>query len=112
MLDGVIFYWLGWVFWVFTTFFMKKCKRRTLLSIWILLLMICAHIQFNVHIFEINLTLIILWIGSLLLLVNNDKVVYHCFAAFTFMIGYISILRSEEHTSELQSRFDIVCCLL
>src|SRR5699024_12181180 len=27
-------------------------------------------------------------------------------------VGYVSLLRSEEHTSELQSRFDLVCRLL
>src|SRR5699024_11806847 len=29
-----------------------------------------------------------------------------------FAIRYAFFLRSEEHTSELQSRFDLVCCLL
>src|SRR5699024_12193684 len=41
------------------------------------------------------------------LLNHHDKVTFY------FFIGLIvGILRSEEHTSELQSRFDLVCRLL
>src|SRR5699024_11311828 len=32
--------------------------------------------------------------------------------AVQMLVSYISFLRSEEHTSELQSRFDLVCRLL
>src|SRR5699024_11682989 len=32
--------------------------------------------------------------------------------SFWAVIGVVYILRSEEHTSELQSRFDLVCLLL
>src|SRR5699024_11506605 len=33
-------------------------------------------------------------------------------AALIFFVVYLVMLRSEEHTSELQSRFDLVCRLL
>src|SRR5207302_6603200 len=32
--------------------------------------------------------------------------------AYTFLLGLIALLRSEEHTSELQSRENLVCRLL
>src|SRR5699024_12538726 len=42
---------------------------------------------------------------------KNRKIFFGQSITFLFMTGH-TILRSEEHTSELQSRFDLVCRLL
>src|SRR5699024_12669948 len=46
-------------------------------------------------------------IGSLCVAFSSCTMFSNCLRMFS-----ISILRSEEHTSELQSRFDLVCRLL
>src|SRR5699024_11937396 len=59
------------------------------------------------------------WLGLTIVGLNNALSVgiaiglANTIPYFGPMIGYIlSIVRSEEHTSELQSRFDLVCRLL
>lgn len=43
-MEGVIFYWLFWLLWIYSTFLMKKGKERLKVSIWLLLTMI-----FSIH---------------------------------------------------------------
>src|SRR5699024_12424508 len=43
---------------------------------------------------------------------GKDKTINFCFAFPVVRKGFITNQRSEEHTSELQSRFDLVCRLL
>src|SRR5699024_12877241 len=57
----------------------------------------------------------LLWKGIGILLVNIESAeieVYRKPKKKTWNLGMQNILRSEEHTSELQSRFDLVCRLL
>ncbi|HEX6593450.1 MAG TPA: hypothetical protein VF095_02555 [Bacillota bacterium] len=92
MIEGVIFYWFSWIFWVLITFFMKKSRRRTYLSFWGLLSIVCSNIYVKFYIFDIHVTLIIVWFGSFILLLTRETILYHFFASFTCMIGYTSIL--------------------
>src|SRR5699024_11725611 len=55
--------------------------------------------------------LVAIGIKTELLTINSFTYVVS-FLAVTIPAAYFIVMRSEEHTSELQSRFDIVCRLL
>ncbi len=85
-LDGILFYWLGWIFWVITTFFMQKGKNRTTLTFFILLIIALSLMKFTILGYEIGLSFFVLICGSFFLLVKQNRKLYTLFV-ITF-IGF------------------------
>lgn len=93
--SGIIFYWFSWVLWIVITFFMEKGKKRTWLACWLLLSICCSNSYVTMAGFQLSITLLLLIIGSLLLLVQEPRLMYHLFSSFTITIGYASMLLWE-----------------
>ncbi|WP_117169346.1 hypothetical protein [Paraliobacillus sediminis] len=85
-MDGILFYWLGWIFWVITTFFMQKGKNRTTLTFFILLIIALSLMKFTILGYEIGLSFFVLICGSFFLLVKQNRKLYTLFV-ITF-IGF------------------------
>ena len=95
MTSGIIFYWFSWMIWIIITFFMRKSKKRTALACWLLLAICCSNISIEVDGFHFSIILLLLILGSLLMLVQQSRLVYHLFSSFTITIGYVSMLLWE-----------------
>ncbi|WLR53113.1 hypothetical protein LC040_09570 [Bacillus tianshenii] len=53
-MDGLLFYWLCWLGWIYTTFIMSKRKERNWFAVFILGLIILSETSFFVKGFEVN----------------------------------------------------------
>lgn len=85
-MDGVLFYWLGWIFWIITTFFMRKGKNRTTLTFLILLIIALSLIKLPIFGYEISLSFCVLICVLFFLLAKQKRKVYTLFV-ITF-IGF------------------------
>lgn len=95
---GLLFYWLAWIFWVLTTFFMSKTWKRTFFSCWILLIILCANIYIeNIH-FPISLSLFILFVGVAVWIAHLQCWSRFLVTSFIIMIGYTALLFWEHNT--------------
>lgn len=92
---GLIFYWICWIFWIITTFFMGKGRKRTLLSCLILIIIACSSLQLSIKNFPISVAMIILLFVSLLMQGKLKGMVYHSFSSFIVAVGYTAILLWE-----------------
>ncbi|WP_099158372.1 YphA family membrane protein [Virgibacillus ndiopensis] len=97
MTSGIIFYWIGWIFWVIVTFFMKKGRQRTFYACWILLIILCSPISIPIGGYQIGVSFLILLAGSTYFH-SIAKSLYLLFSAFTISLGYIAILFWERIT--------------
>lgn len=96
MVDGYLFYWFCWIFWILVTFFMKKTKYRTFLAYWILVTIISSPHYIHLGFFIISLTVLILFIGSIIIFSKQTKIVFHLFLAFLVSITYSALLFWEK----------------
>lgn len=96
MEDGFLFYWFCWIFWILVTFFMKKTNYRTLLAYWILVTIICSPKYLYMGDFIISLSVIILFLGAMVLFSKQSKFFLHLFSAFTVTITYSALLFWEK----------------
>lgn len=88
--EGFVFFWLFWVYWVLATFFMKKEKARTLISLW-LLVVICLSI-YSISLFNIEVSLASFFIlGSTYFCLGNQKysrLLYGIISSFIIMLAF------------------------
>lgn len=117
MTYGFIFYWLSWLLWIITTFFMKKEQLRLFLSTLILLTILGSDIYLSIGNYDLLVSFIALIIISGLLHANFLKPYYHLFGSFTIMIGYTSILLWKQNSfwGILISEFYLIpsiCCII
>ncbi|WP_156289245.1 YphA family membrane protein [Oceanobacillus salinisoli] len=96
MITGILFYWFSWIFWIIVTFLMKKGVLRTLLAYWILFTIIGSSFYFQLGYYTISLSIIILFLGAIVLLSKQPRTLYHLFSAFTISIGYTAMLFWEK----------------
>lgn len=99
MTYGFIFYWLSWLIWGITTFFMKKGQLRLVLSCLILVIILCSNLYLSIGEYDLLVSFIILICISGLLHASSPKSSYHLFISFTIMIGYTAILLWKQNTS-------------
>ncbi|QGS68825.1 hypothetical protein CV093_11235 [Oceanobacillus sp. 143] len=71
-------------------FYFKKNRLRTFLASWILLSIIGTYVNLQIENLTVSLSIIILFLGSIVLIARNDNLLYLIFSAFTLMIGYAS----------------------
>lgn len=88
-MDGIIFYWLVWFFWVIATFFIHDRKKRSYLSIWLLVAIILSLQTLTIGHVEISLlTVWILLTTYLLIAVKKRKAaVYLLLTIFIMMLS-------------------------
>ncbi|TXL67867.1 hypothetical protein FHP05_02265 [Cerasibacillus terrae] len=92
MTSGLMFYWLGWIFWVISYFFIKQNKEQQFFSFWILIIIGTSNIFISIGFLDFSIAYFILFFGSFLLLLQNLDMFYHLFVSFTIMVGYASYL--------------------
>lgn len=63
-MEGSYFFWLAWFAWVICTFFMKKGKQRTNITILILLLIVLSPYYIHLGLTKFNVSLIIIILFS------------------------------------------------
>ncbi|MGM8365330.1 YphA family membrane protein [Virgibacillus sp. W0181] len=98
MEDGMIYYWLSWIFWIAVTFFMEKTWIRVFFSAWILLMIIGSSLYIPLLKGNVSLSFLILFAGTIVLYTKIKNVYYALFASFTITIGYAAILIWEKVT--------------
>ncbi|MTH52189.1 hypothetical protein GKZ89_02135 [Bacillus mangrovi] len=64
-MDGIIFYWVCWALWISAAFFMRKSSLRTLVSFYLLILMICAEFHAVLPIGEATGAFFLLWAAGI-----------------------------------------------
>jgi hypothetical protein len=92
-LEGVIFYWSCWAFWIYLTFILEKQNPyRMKLAAIVLIALILSNIQFRVSEFEIQASgLFILGISYLFL--GQEKrgaIIYYFICSFIISIAYVT----------------------
>lgn len=93
-MDGIFFYWFAWAGWVYCTFIMKRSRHRTLFSISILLILISHGMVITSGNISLNLSFILVFIGSYLFLLKMPfkQMLYYVFGAFIVAMAFDSML--------------------
>ena len=96
-MEGIFFYWIAWMVWVYSTFMLKKSNFRLSVSIIVLVLIIVSPYSIYLGIFEINVTIIAFLIICSALLVKKTTIqkVYLLVCTLTITIAYVSFLLFE-----------------
>ncbi|WP_404452860.1 hypothetical protein LG329_01700 [Virgibacillus necropolis] len=97
MTSGLLFYWFSWLLWIYVTFVMKKGKGRTLFAFWILLIINGSSIYITILDYKFAISYLFLAIGSLVMLANSRRLIYHLFSSLTIMILYMAIMLWENY---------------
>lgn len=95
-MEGLFFYWICWLLWIIITFLMEKSRTRQFFGIWLLMLLIFSKTEIMVAEFNINASIFILYIGSIVLLAVNKRWLYHVFSAICIVFGYLGIMLWEQ----------------
>lgn len=91
-MEGLTFYWISWMFWVITTFFMKRGSvTRVYTSLWILLLIIISPYSFFLYDYEISYVSIMLLMSLFFLVstIKSLKAAYVLLSSFIIMLAYV-----------------------
>ncbi|WP_138416932.1 YphA family membrane protein [Aquibacillus sediminis] len=95
-MDGLLFYWICWMIWIYVTFIMKKHRLRDLLALWLLFILIFSSNEIMLGNISINMAVFVLFFGALLafsFLSNWLKSLLYCLC---LVFGYIGILFWEQ----------------
>lgn len=92
MYEQFIRYWFIWMIVIIVAFFMKNGWRRSLLLVWILLILLLFEVDLNIGNIQISLAFIILFIGSIIFYVHHSFSIYTLIVTFIMMIAFGSIL--------------------
>jgi hypothetical protein len=97
-MEGVYFYWLAWIGWIWTTFFMNKNNPlRLKWAIMLLAVIIVAPFTVDVLIFELHLSAfaVALFIFSETRRKKTGSFLYLFLSSFIIMLAYTSFLMFE-----------------
>lgn len=91
-MDGSYFYFLSWMGWIVTTFFLKKDEMRWKMSAVILMFIICSQITVSIASFAVSINALILGIISFLgiALYSIWKKIYALLSALIIAMLYTS----------------------
>jgi hypothetical protein len=97
-MEGLYFYWLGWLGWIWATFFMdKKNPARMKMAVWLLASIFAASLNISLFFFDINLSAFI--IALFLFIETRAKrtgaFLYLFTSSFIIMLAYTSFLLFE-----------------
>ncbi|MRX71015.1 hypothetical protein GJU40_02380 [Bacillus lacus] len=65
-MEGILFLWLAWGYWLYCTFLMQKNKARTLQSAAVLTIIICSSLSLQLGAFHVTGALLLIWIISMI----------------------------------------------
>ncbi|MFC4324159.1 YphA family membrane protein [Litchfieldia salsa] len=91
-MEGLYFYWITWLGWIYTTFFMDKGKKRLILSFLILLILSLSSIDLLINTYHLNLVHLIILILPFALIVKKTiaQKVYLLICSLTITIAYVT----------------------
>src|SRR4051812_10552589 len=94
-MEGMLFYWIAWVGWVWATFFMDKNNiTRTRVAIALLLLIISSPFEFHVSGVIVHAPAVVLFLFFIIESAKMDgRVFFGVFlTSFIMMLGYVSFM--------------------
>lgn len=117
MLEGMFFYWVAWLLWILTTFFMKKNSTyRFATAICILILISLTPYEIAVLGFQLNLAVIFLYFYILghIILVKKVVGIHNLLCTYVLMLAYASFLLFELYDPVwiLFNRVWMIACVL
>ncbi|MFD1360572.1 hypothetical protein ACFQ4A_02620 [Lentibacillus salinarum] len=77
---------------------MAKSKLRTILSCWLLLLILFSGFDVTIEHMQLSVSFLVLLAGALVLHARLAVIVFHVFCSITIMIGYTGVLIWESFT--------------
>src|SRR5690625_6601710 len=106
MVEQFMYFWLLWLLVIVVFFFINNDSLQRGSLVTILLIIACTDIAMALDYFIIHMNVLFVIIYGLFFYARTRR------PFFTALYTFICALRSEEHTSELQSRGHLVCRLL
>lgn len=97
MTNGLLFFWLSWLLWIYVTFLMKKDKQRTLLGFWILLIISGSSMYLDLFGYKILLSYLFLIFGAMIMIASSKRLFFHLFSSLTIMILFMSVTIWEKY---------------
>ncbi|MDR7072557.1 YphA family membrane protein [Fictibacillus barbaricus] len=92
MNEGVLFYWIMWMGWVFSTFLMKRNPFRSKLAFLFLFGIILSGHSISFPLGKINAAFILfLGIGFVYAVKNQDHLIHHLVSSFIVATAYVSL---------------------
>ncbi|NHC39086.1 hypothetical protein G6549_03845 [Bacillus sp. MM2020_1] len=92
-MEGEIFYWTCWAFWIYLTFLLEKQNPyRMKLAAIVLIVLILSNIQFKVSVFEIQASGLFI-LGISYLFISQEKrtaIIYYFICAVIISIAYVT----------------------
>src|SRR5690625_3472104 len=98
MHEQFLYYWLMWIIFIVIYFFMDKGRKRSYLMAWILLMIACTNVYFEIDTIQISLIFFLLLIGAIIFYSSDSVSTYKIVVTFTIMVGYVSLLMWEKIT--------------
>ena len=92
MTNGLLFYWISWLLWVYVTFVMRKDRVRTILGLWILLIIGGSSINLTILGYTLTLSYLFLIVGAMIMLAKTSHLFFRLFSSFTIMILYMTMM--------------------
>lgn len=92
-MEGSMFYWTHWVFWIYITFFMNKQNPyRTKLAMGILILIILSNVHFKIMSFEFYASGLFILLISYIILSKKKlgSLLYAFICSFIVTISYVT----------------------
>ncbi|MDZ5471189.1 hypothetical protein SM124_05470 (plasmid) [Bacillus sp. 31A1R] len=92
-MEGIVFYWLFWMYWVLTTFFVKKDNPyRFKISIWLLFAIITSLHTIDLLGFQISATALFMLTTAYIVLgtIKGKTFLYMILTSFIGMLAYTS----------------------
>lgn len=88
--EGIYFYWISWLGWIITTFFMRKCRERTVLSFVILMVIAVSDFTFQAENVTLRTAFLILLLFSFVLMAKTKglSLLYYLISSLIISIGY------------------------
>ncbi|MFS0822936.1 hypothetical protein [Bacillus sp. 1P02SD] len=96
-MEGAVFYWICWMAWVCSTFFMKKNRERLLLSILFLVTIILSPYSIEMGGIKINCSIFLIFFFCMKEISKRPKklVLYMLICILTISLAYCSFLMFE-----------------
>lgn len=97
-MEGVYFYWIAWMSWVYVTFFMQKNNQRIVLAIILLFAISLSPFYITIYSFNINISVLILLLFCYKEVSTNSKfrtLFYFLISTLTISLAYSSFLLFE-----------------
>ncbi|EIT86575.1 hypothetical protein A374_03354 [Fictibacillus macauensis ZFHKF-1] len=92
-MDGVLFYWISWAGFIYTTFLMKKQRNRTFFACLLLGVIIAEEWQLQLSFFSVHVSYIVLFLSSFYFLPRTSfwRMLYFVFTTCAIACAYAGL---------------------